>query len=47
VLGIRPPAGTPCVSQLERRAPVLSRAAAGAERLVDHALGVRAAVRAA
>ena len=38
VLGIRPEAGTPVVSQLERRAPVLSVAAADAERLVEAAL---------
>src|SRR5215203_6183383 len=47
VLGIRPPAGTPCVSQLERRAPVLATAAAGAERLVEQALSAAAALRAA
>jgi predicted acylesterase/phospholipase RssA len=39
VLGLRPPAGTPVVGQLERRAPVLSAAAAAAERLVEDALG--------
>ncbi len=38
VLGIRPGAGTPVVSQLERRGPVLSVAAADAERLVEAAL---------
>jgi predicted patatin/cPLA2 family phospholipase len=38
VLGIRPAAGTPVVSQLERRGPVLSVAAADAERLVERAL---------
>jgi hypothetical protein len=38
VLGIRPGAETPVVSQLERRAPVLSVAAADAERLVEAAL---------
>jgi predicted patatin/cPLA2 family phospholipase len=38
VLGIRPPAGTPCVSQLERRPAILGTAAAAAERLVEHAL---------
>src|SRR4051812_20324757 len=32
VLGVRPRAGTPCVGQLERRAPVLGAAAADAER---------------
>jgi predicted patatin/cPLA2 family phospholipase len=44
VLGLRPPAGTPCVSQLERRAAVLSVAAADAERLVEDTLrlGIRA-----
>jgi hypothetical protein len=35
VLGVRPPAGSPCVGRLERRPPVLARAAADAERLVD------------
>ncbi len=39
VLGLRPPAGTPPVSQLERDARVLSRAAADAERLVEAVLG--------
>ena len=38
VLGIRPGIGTPVVSQLERRGPVLSVAAADAERLVETAL---------
>jgi predicted patatin/cPLA2 family phospholipase len=38
VLGLRPPEGTPCVGQLERRAPILARAAADAERLVERAL---------
>ncbi len=38
MLGIRPGAGTPVVSQLERRGPVLSVAAADAERLVEAAL---------
>ena len=38
VLGLRPPEGTPCVGQLERRAPILARAAAEAERLVERAL---------
>jgi predicted patatin/cPLA2 family phospholipase len=46
VLGIRPPAGTPCVSQLERRPAVLGAAAAAAERLVEQALSA-AALRAA
>ena len=39
VLGLRPPAGTPPVGQLERRGDVLATAAAGAERLVDALLG--------
>ncbi len=38
VLGLRPPEGTPCVGQLERRAPILARAAVEAERLVERAL---------
>jgi len=38
VLGVRPPAGTPCVGQLERRSTVLAAAATQAERLVEHAL---------
>jgi predicted patatin/cPLA2 family phospholipase len=38
VLGVRPAAGTPCVSQLERRSPILAAAAADAERLVEQAL---------
>jgi predicted patatin/cPLA2 family phospholipase len=38
VLGLRPPAGTPCVSQIERRPAVLGAAAADAERLVETAL---------
>jgi predicted patatin/cPLA2 family phospholipase len=42
VLGIRPGAGTPVVSQLERRGPVLSVAAADAERLVETALRLAA-----
>jgi predicted patatin/cPLA2 family phospholipase len=43
VLGLRPPAGTPVVGQLERRSAVLSVAAADAERLVEGTLrmGVR------
>jgi predicted patatin/cPLA2 family phospholipase len=45
VLGLRPPAGTPCVSQLERRPQVLGRAAADAERLVERVLGAVAGVR--
>jgi predicted patatin/cPLA2 family phospholipase len=47
VLGIRPAAGTPCVGQLERRAPVLSTAAADAERLVETALSTGSWLRAA
>jgi predicted patatin/cPLA2 family phospholipase len=43
VLGLRPPAGTPVVGQLERRSDVLLRAAAAAERLVEAALGDPAA----
>jgi len=39
VLGLRPPAGTPVVRQLERRPSVLALAAARAERLVEDALG--------
>jgi predicted patatin/cPLA2 family phospholipase len=39
VLGLRPPEGTPCVGQLERRPEVLARAAADAERLVEQTLG--------
>jgi predicted patatin/cPLA2 family phospholipase len=39
VLGLRPPAGTPVVRQLERRPEVLERACAGGERLVEQALG--------
>jgi predicted patatin/cPLA2 family phospholipase len=39
VLGLRPPAGTPVVTQLERRPEVLARAAADAERLVEEAFG--------
>ena len=39
VLGLRPPAGTPVVSQLERRPAILARAAAAAERLVEETLG--------
>jgi predicted patatin/cPLA2 family phospholipase len=39
VLGLRPPAGTPVVTQLERRPDVLARAAAGAEQLVMERLG--------
>jgi hypothetical protein len=39
VLGLRLPAGTPPVSQLERRPEVLRTAAERAERLVDELLG--------
>jgi predicted patatin/cPLA2 family phospholipase len=35
VLGLRPPAGTPVVTQLERRPEVLERAARDAQRLVE------------
>ena len=38
VLGLRPPAGTPCVGQLERDSATLARAAADADRLVEAAL---------
>ena len=38
VLGVRPPAGTPVVGQLERRGEVLAAAAAHAERLVEQLL---------
>ena len=38
VLGVRPPAGTPVVGQLERRSAVLAAAAADAERLVERTL---------
>jgi predicted patatin/cPLA2 family phospholipase len=44
VLGLRPPASTPVVGHLERRAPVLAAAAAAAERLVEDALAEGAAV---
>jgi predicted patatin/cPLA2 family phospholipase len=39
VYGLRPPAGTPVVTQLERRPEVLERAARDAERLVERTLG--------
>jgi hypothetical protein len=39
VLGLRPPAGTPVVGQLERRPAILARAAADAERLAEQLLG--------
>jgi predicted patatin/cPLA2 family phospholipase len=38
VLGVRPPAGTAVVGQLERRSAILAVAAADAERLVEQAL---------
>jgi predicted patatin/cPLA2 family phospholipase len=47
VLGLRPPAGTPVVGQLERRSPILAAAARDAERLVEHALRLAAEPRAA
>ena len=47
VLGIRPPAGTPVVGQLERRAEILAAAAADAERLVERTLGPAISGRAA
>ena len=46
LLGIRPPAGTPCVGQLERRPDVLTAAAQDAARLVEAALGAAAGLRA-
>src|SRR3954453_23313366 len=39
VLGLRPPAGTPCVGQLERDPAVLTAGATDGERLVEAALG--------
>jgi hypothetical protein len=45
VLGLRPPAGTPVVSQLERRSAILAAAATDAERLVEEALAPRTASR--
>jgi predicted patatin/cPLA2 family phospholipase len=39
VLGLRPPAGTPVVSQIERRPEILATAARDAERLVEELLG--------
>jgi predicted patatin/cPLA2 family phospholipase len=45
VLGVRPPAGTPCVGQLERRSAVLATAAADAERLVEQALSLGTGLR--
>src|SRR3954451_7925190 len=38
VLGLRPPSGTPCVGQLERRPEVLTRGAADGEALVTETL---------
>ena len=38
VLGVRPPAGTPVVGQLERRSAILAAAATDAERLVEQTL---------
>jgi hypothetical protein len=43
VLGLRPPAGTPCVGQLERDPALLTAGAADGARLVEAALGGRAA----
>lgn len=43
MLGLRPPAGTPVVSQTERRSEVLAAAAAQAERIVEDALRMGAA----
>jgi predicted patatin/cPLA2 family phospholipase len=45
VLGLRPPAGTPVVGQLERRSAVLAAAARDAERLVEQTLPLRAEPR--
>ena len=45
VLGLRPPAGSPVVGQLERRAAVLAAAAADAARLVAPALRLTTALR--
>jgi predicted patatin/cPLA2 family phospholipase len=42
VLGLRPPVGTPVVSQLERRSEILAAAASDAQRLVEQALGTAA-----
>jgi predicted patatin/cPLA2 family phospholipase len=47
VLGLRPPAGTPVVGQLERRADTLFAAARDAERLVEATLPLGAEDRAA
>jgi predicted patatin/cPLA2 family phospholipase len=43
VLGLRPPAGTPCVGQLERDPVLLTAGATDGERLVEAALGGREA----
>jgi predicted patatin/cPLA2 family phospholipase len=43
VLGLRPPAGTPCVGQLERKPELLRAGATDGERLVEAALGGRLA----
>jgi predicted patatin/cPLA2 family phospholipase len=40
VLGVRPPAGTPAVGQLERRSAILAAAARDAERLAEQTLGL-------
>ena len=45
VLGLRPPAGTPVVGQLERRSMVLAAAARDAESLVERALSIGAEPR--
>ena len=45
VLGLRPPAGSPVVAQLERRPAILAAAAADAERLVAPALRMDAGLR--
>jgi len=45
VLGLRPPAGTPVVSQMERRSQILAAAAAEAERIVEEALRLGATAR--
>jgi hypothetical protein len=38
VLGLRPPAGTPCIGQLECKPQILASGAADGERLVEAAL---------
>jgi predicted patatin/cPLA2 family phospholipase len=45
VLGLRPPAGTPVVGQLERRSAVLAAGARDAERLVEQSLPLSREVR--